>query len=122
MSDEGLARPHALAMLMLVRKSALVVALWCVNSAVSAHPGGLNGEGCHNNRKTGDYHCHRAASGAATPKPPPSDSFNRPRSFAPEGAVSTIQPRIGTRPACHVGPRGGTYTITASGRKNYGGC
>ncbi len=23
---------------------------------------------------------------------------------------------------CHVGPRGGTYTITASGRKNYGGC
>lgn len=23
-----------------------------------AHPGGLNGEGCHNNRKTGDYHCH----------------------------------------------------------------
>jgi hypothetical protein len=25
----------------------------------SAHPGGLNSEGCHNNRKTGDYHCHR---------------------------------------------------------------
>lgn len=23
-----------------------------------AHPGGLNSEGCHNNRKTGDYHCH----------------------------------------------------------------
>ena len=23
---------------------------------------------------------------------------------------------------CHTGPRGGTYTITASGRKNYGGC
>lgn len=26
-----------------------------------AHPGGLNGEGCHNNRKTGDYHCHRGS-------------------------------------------------------------
>lgn len=26
-----------------------------------AHPGGLNAEGCHNNRKTGDYHCHRAS-------------------------------------------------------------
>lgn len=26
----------------------------------SAHPGGLNAEGCHNNRKTGEYHCHRA--------------------------------------------------------------
>lgn len=23
---------------------------------------------------------------------------------------------------CYVGPRGGTYTITRSGKKNYGGC
>lgn len=30
-------------------------------SAAFAHPGGLNAEGCHNNRKTGDYHCHRGA-------------------------------------------------------------
>jgi hypothetical protein len=30
----------------------------------TAHSGGLNGEGCHNNRKTGDYHCHRAGSGS----------------------------------------------------------
>lgn len=30
-----------------------------VPAAVSAHSGGLNSEGCHNNRKTGDYHCHR---------------------------------------------------------------
>ena len=28
-------------------------------SLALAHPGGLNAEGCHNNRKTGDYHCHR---------------------------------------------------------------
>ena len=25
---------------------------------VLAHPGGLNSSGCHNNRRTGDYHCH----------------------------------------------------------------
>lgn len=25
-------------------------------------------------------------------------------------------------PGCYVGPRGGTYAITKSGRKNYGGC
>ena len=31
----------------------------CAGSA--AHSGGLNAEGCHNNRKTGDYHCHRGA-------------------------------------------------------------
>jgi hypothetical protein len=31
-----------------------------------AHGGGLNAEGCHNNRKTGDYHCHRGSSGAGS--------------------------------------------------------
>lgn len=27
-----------------------------------AHGGGLNSEGCHTNRKTGEYHCHRGSS------------------------------------------------------------
>lgn len=27
-----------------------------------AHGGGTNSAGCHTNRKTGDYHCHRAKS------------------------------------------------------------
>jgi hypothetical protein len=36
-------------------------------SRVAAHPGGLNAEGCHNNRKTGGYHCHRGpARGTST--------------------------------------------------------
>lgn len=30
-----------------------------------AHSGGLNAEGCHNNRRTGDYHCHRAPTAPA---------------------------------------------------------
>ncbi|WP_094078560.1 YHYH domain-containing protein [Microvirga guangxiensis] len=30
-----------------------------VATAALGHPGGLNKDGCHNNRKTGDYHCHR---------------------------------------------------------------
>lgn len=33
--------------------------------AAHAHPGGLNAEGCHNNRKTGGYHCHRGQSASA---------------------------------------------------------
>ena len=34
-----------------------------------AHPGGLNSEGCHNNRKTGGYHCHGKKKAApATPR------------------------------------------------------
>ncbi|WP_240325661.1 excalibur calcium-binding domain-containing protein [Sphingomonas mesophila] len=28
------------------------------SARASAHSGGLNAEGCHNNRKTGGYHCH----------------------------------------------------------------
>lgn len=34
----------------------------------SAHPGGLDANGCHHNRKTGDHHCHR---GRQTPAPEP---------------------------------------------------
>lgn len=32
----------------------------------AAHGGGLNAQGCHNNRKTGDYHCHRGTSANVT--------------------------------------------------------
>lgn len=28
--------------------------------AASAHSGGLNAQGCHNDRKNGGYHCHRS--------------------------------------------------------------
>lgn len=35
-------------------------------STVAAHPGGLNSEGCHNNRKTGGYHCHRGGSSSGS--------------------------------------------------------
>ena len=31
-------------------------------SSVKAHGGGLNSEGCHNDRKNGGYHCHRGSS------------------------------------------------------------
>jgi len=35
-----------------------------------AHGGGLNAEGCHNDRKRGGYHCHRGSSvGRSTPSP-----------------------------------------------------
>ena len=34
-----------------------------VSSDAYAHSGGTNANGCHTNRKTGDYHCH-------TPKAP----------------------------------------------------
>ena len=36
-----------------------------VPTSAYAHGGGLNSEGCHNNRKTGEYHCHRGPAAKA---------------------------------------------------------
>lgn len=30
-----------------------------IGGTADAHPGGLDAEGCHNDRKRGGYHCHR---------------------------------------------------------------
>jgi hypothetical protein len=45
----------------------------------------------------------------------PANSYN----FAPSPAARYSAPSGTT---CFTGPRGGTYTITKSGKKNYGGC
>ncbi|MBN8223995.1 MAG: excalibur calcium-binding domain-containing protein [Xanthomonadales bacterium] len=42
-----------------------------------AHSGGLNKDGCHNDRKNGGYHCHR------TPAAPTSYQRLAPTSLAP---------------------------------------
>ena len=41
-------------------RNILIVILLVSSQTILAHGGGLNAEGCHNNRKTGDYHCHRS--------------------------------------------------------------
>jgi hypothetical protein len=95
-------------------------------SEAFAHGGGLNAQGCHNNRKTGDYHCHRTQLASA----PITSQFvadepsteRRSQQSAPQPQVRQRQTNESARPTCYTGPRGGTYTITASGRKNYGGC
>jgi len=38
----------------------------------TAHPGGLAADGCHNDRKNGGRHCHRAPSGSASTAQRPS--------------------------------------------------
>lgn len=43
----------------------LAIAAMLLPAPILAHPGGLNSEGCHNNRKTGEYHCHRGGGGRA---------------------------------------------------------
>ncbi len=48
-----------------------------VNPSV-AHSGRTNSEGCHNNRKTGGYHCH----GSSTPK---KSTYSTPKADTSEG-------------------------------------
>ncbi|MGE8281445.1 MAG: excalibur calcium-binding domain-containing protein [Stenotrophomonas sp.] len=50
----------------------------------AAHSGGLNKDGCHTNRSTGDYHCHRGAGAPASSRPtrPSQQSFS-PTTLAP---------------------------------------
>lgn len=48
--------------------------------AAFAHGGGLNADGCHTNRKTGDYHCHRAQPARATESVAPTALFAAPSS------------------------------------------
>ncbi len=44
---------------------ALLVSPLSISSGALAHGGGLNADGCHNDRKNGGYHCHRGASASA---------------------------------------------------------
>lgn len=41
-----------------------------VPMSLTANPIGLNSEGCHNNRKTGDYHCRGGSSAARALRAP----------------------------------------------------
>lgn len=67
----------------MMRTVAILFALFVTStsSAVHAHGGGLNAQGCHNNRKTGDYHCHRG--GGAPPALPKQER----QSFANVGST-----------------------------------
>lgn len=68
---------------------AICLAALLAPAAAVAHSGGLNAEGCHTNRKTGDYHCHR--SGAPRPAAPAAGAQRRqlasePMNVRPGGA------------------------------------
>jgi endonuclease YncB( thermonuclease family) len=39
-----------------------------LSTPVFGHGGGLNSEGCHNNSKTGGYHCHRGSKAKTSPR------------------------------------------------------
>ena len=59
------------------------LALSIVAVRSQAHSGGLDGEGCHTNRKTGEYHCHRGSGGRAPAADPSLRLRDVPRYNAP---------------------------------------
>lgn len=89
----------------------------CLPLLAWAHGGGLNAEGCQTNRKTGDYHCHRATKTLPVqPAMPLTEPADDPPPRSPETRAH------GSSSTCYTGPRGGSYTITKSGKKNYAAC
>ena len=50
------------------------IALLAMPVTAFAHGGGLNKEGCHNKRSTGDYHCHRSSGSSSISSSSPSAS------------------------------------------------
>lgn len=56
---------------------------------------------------------------AGIPMSAAQSAYAAPSHLTSPRAAST---RNSSGSTCYTGPRGGTYTITASGRKNYSGC
>lgn len=55
----------------------IVLSVFLTHQA-SSHGGGLNSDGCHNEKKIGGYHCHRSPSPKITPSSASSNkSYNR---------------------------------------------
>ena len=86
----------------------LAIVAFGLPSTTLAHGGGLDKNGCHTNRKTGDYHCHRSVEGASS-KSPATPRRESTKTLPPTQVDST----------CYTGPRGGRYRIV-NGRKRYG--
>jgi hypothetical protein len=79
--------------------AAAAISLVASPSVAYSHGGGLDKYGCHNNRKTGDYHCHRASAIApSTPPPARQPAVPAGSQVAPSSGTSTA-PGPSTAPA-----------------------
>ena len=78
---------------------AMMVALGVSAGAARAHGGGLNAQGCHTQRSTGSYHCHRA----------PARSASLPRSTGTSVSGFSFRNCTEARAAGYSRIRRGTY-------------
>ncbi len=84
---------------------------------VEAHPGGVNAEGCHTAKRTGNYHCHgsRAPSVRPTPRPTPARAPTpRPASSWRAPSSTTRAPIVRSRAAVAAFRR--SHPCPATGR------
>lgn len=68
----------------------LASALLFASDIASAHGGGLDANGCHTNRKTGQYHCHRG--GGVPPRAGAQSHGSRLAPSTPAGRVPVDRP------------------------------
>lgn len=80
--------------------AAALFSWWAGN--VYGHGGGLDAKGCHVNRSTGEYHCHRGN------YPPPPSLTNQQRS---QKVQTNSLYSLSVDSTCYTGPRGGRYRI-----------
>lgn len=78
---------------------------------VLAHGGGVDANGCHTNKKTGDYHCHGGSSGGGSSAPVPSG-----RSFYIAPVASPAPRRSTPKPPKPMTPSaGGPVSLVSVG-------
>ncbi|WP_199797876.1 excalibur calcium-binding domain-containing protein [Erythrobacter sp. KY5] len=64
------------AFLLIVQVAMLIgIVVFLASSAVSAHPGRTAADGCHNDRKNGGRHCHRAPSSSKPTRTPSGEVY-----------------------------------------------
>lgn len=69
-----------------MKRLLIALAVLAISPTAYAHGGGLNAQGCHNNRKTGDYHCHRSPQPAQRPTSPPAQTLAPNSNLRPNAA------------------------------------
>lgn len=79
------------AIVLVLSVAAIVGGLMTAAGAALAHSGGLDKNGCHTNRKTGEYHCHRSqasapAKASAVPTLRPTEAGS-PQTLRPSSTV-----------------------------------
>jgi hypothetical protein len=93
---------------------ALVLTLGAGVASAGAHGGGLDADGCHTNRKTGDYHCHRGG-GAKPPsaRVQPLSGGGRAGAFPNCAAARAAAPRPCAGPSQAMAPTSIATTTAA---------